>query len=258
MKEANLDRLKDKIVRPDFDEKLVPLLLYRGALSLGRAQRMWNFALTMMESEAETLADATKLSLNPEFAHLCGPHSKIPLMGARSFFSRLYEQPKVTDNIPGLTAYIRDVFRASGRFVPFRLMPVPLNGYRVRAPWRIEDGRPAARTNLVGGRAEKLLYPFVIHKPKNGGAEYDLMVEVNNAVPKYLPSHLRADICQDLIVAILAGDIERSALRGSVKDYSRKVLKMHPLKYGDLSLDAPLPGSEGGRTLHDTLGGLSY
>lgn len=103
----------------------------------------------------------------------------------------------------------------------------------------VPDGEIFGWKKLRNGKIAKLM-----NRPDGDDDDRALLVEVHNAVPKHLPDWLRADICQDLIVGILAGEIERAALGGSVKAYTRKVLEMHPLKYGPLSLDANIPGTD--------------
>jgi hypothetical protein len=257
MKDANWNRLENDIILPGFEEKLVPLALYRGTRTLGHVHRNFNFAVAMMHSECESTADAFKLSNNPEFNQLCGPLAKRDSVQIYSIFSRLLDHPEVTDNIPGLTAYVRG-FPLKHRF---NLSTVPLvcPNRQATAPWRENrakkmPGRSPGTAAPKKPRAiapARLFYPFVIHKPRNDDGTFDLMVAVNNAVPKGLPDHIRADICQDLIVAILSGEMDKSELQGEVKGYTRKVLQMHPLKYGDLSLDAPI--GDTGMTLMDVL-----
>lgn len=251
MKSAKFDHLANDVVRPGIEKHLVPIALYRGRTSLGQVQAKWNFAIAMMHSEAEDFGEAVKLSNNGDFSHLCEPHTKIQHLTMRSFFARLADHPNVTNNIPGLTSYVRDL--APG----WQLTKVPLidNGRSSPVPWRIwrdkkQSGRPLGSRNATS--VKDLFYPFVIHKPKVQDGAYDMMMLVNNAVPKQLPDHIRADICQDLIVSILAGEIDADEIKANVKGFSRKVFEMHPMKYGHLSLDAPI-GDDTGRTLLDIL-----
>jgi hypothetical protein len=79
-----------------------------------------------------------------------------------------------------------------------------------------------------------------------------LLRRVNAAVPKNLDPDLRADICQDIIVGILCGDFSEDNLTLPAKEMTRRVQNMFPTKYGMLSLDEIVPGSEG-RTWLDNL-----
>lgn len=307
MKPANLESLKEKIIRPDFDKHLIPLLLYKGSRGIGWIHRGFNFAITMMESECGSFKEATKMSRSLEYAHLCGNRKPVEMQQVRSLFSRLRDHPEVTNNIPGLTEYCREV---DGR--SYHLTPVSIYADREKrkAPWRVLDPyiaawrehrvflrnerldnarrsreersrirllakeqrlawiaeKKAERDKLRADRriakeAEKarrklasspraLFYPYLIHKPSNGDKERQLLLAVHDAVPKRLPDHIRADVCQDLIVAVLSGDISQDDLRDSSSWYVGKVIKQHPFKYGHLSLDAIL-GEDDDRTLYD-------
>lgn len=305
MRIARMDSLLDKIVRPDIEKHLLPIMLYRGTRSFGQIHRLWNFAITCMESEVETLTDAVRLSQNPDFAHLCGIHKPVQRTIVPGLFGKLSDQPRVTDNIPGLTKYIKE-FRGP----KYRLTPVSLYTNDPRAdsrvaPWRINDYSPEVRAQrakllmekialkrarvaqvvwarnerrriragakeerlawiaqkkterdiarqkrreqrvgerLLARRAKEpavpLFYPYLIHKPKEGDDERALLLAVHNAVPKHLPEETRADVCQDLLVSILAGEITQDQIVGNVKGYLAKIRKLHPWKYGDISLES--------------------
>lgn len=251
MQPAKFDNLANDVVRPGIEKLLVPLALYRGSTTLGRIQAKWNFAIAMMHSECENFSEGVKVSNNPEYAHLCEPHTNVQHLTMRSFFCRLRDHPKVTDNIPGLTEYAR-MLSPHGYGI---LQRVPLvdQGRSTRVPWRIwRDEKPRGRPVGSYNIAKDVFYPYVIHKPKKPDETYDMMMLVNQAVPKFLPEHIRADICQDLIVGLLSGDISADEVKGSVKTYSRKVFEMHPLKYGHLSLDATFGDGNNG-TLLDVL-----
>jgi hypothetical protein len=57
-----------------------------------------------------------------------------------------------------------------------------------------------------------------------------------------------------MIVAILSGEATLDALRGNRCKYVSNFFRMFPTKYGNLSLDAPLPGSDDDkRTLQDVM-----
>lgn len=249
MRTVGLEKLGNDIVRPDIEKHLVPLALYRGNTSLGRIQAKWNFAIAMMHSECETFGEGVKLSNNPDFAHLCPPHTNVQHLTILSFFSRLGDHPRVTDNVSGLTEYVRMLNPWKGVLIP---VPEEDKYRRTKVPWRTW-GVPQKRAwRPYEPKPSEILYPFVIHKPKVKDDAYDLMLLVNSAVPKALPDHIRADICQDLIVDILAGDISRDELAGRVRGYARKVLEMHPIKYGHMSLDQPLYAGDN-RTLADLI-----
>lgn len=234
-------RLQDLIVRPGIEKRLVPLLLYRGQQTLGRVHQLWNQAIVSMEANAASISQVIKTQHNEDIAQLCGPHKLVQHISYQGFFSRLRLNPDVTNNIPGLTEFVADVCPR-----PFQLIPVPLRGYRVKAPWREELARPRKQRVINPERPVKsadLFYPYVVFEPK---AENNLLFAINAAVPKNLPEQIRADLCQDLAVAVLCGEVAESDLQGEVPLYLKKAMKLFPTKYGPLSLDAPAPWAESG------------
>ena len=80
-----------------------------------------------------------------------------------------------------------------------------------------------------------------------------MLCAVDAIVPKYLPNQTRADMCQDMIVAILSGDVTLDNLKDGLPKYLKQFLKGAPSKYGHLSLDQPV-GYGDTRTLGQTLG----
>lgn len=235
MKEQNFNSLTDKIIRPGIEEKLIPLCLFRGKVSLGDVHRKWNLIISAMEAECDHIGELVVFSQSADRSHLCEPPKKMQHMGLRGFLSRMALNPDVTNNIPGLLEYVRHVNPH-----PFQIPPISLYGERVRVPWRTEARKSKEKRYTPIGSKQALFYPYVIHKPVNGDAEYEMMMTVNKSVSKAIPDFLRADICQDLIVSILCGETKVSDIGDSMKEATRKVMRMHPQKYGPISLDAPI------------------
>lgn len=246
MRSANFEILKEKIVRPDIDRHIFPLMLYRGNTGFSKMTRLWNFVILCMESEAASDSEAIALSHNPDFAHLCGPTSRVGRTTLPGLFGRLLYNPKVTDNIPGLTAYVKE-FRG-WKFEP---TPVPLytgNGRARGAPWRIrglspeqEAAKAAARKgrkrgpkprvhDLVLPAGDGVEFPFMLHAPQQSWAA-SLLKDVHAIIPKSFPGWLRADVCQDLVTDILAGRITAAEFDGSVQAIVEKLFGAHALKY---------------------------
>jgi len=278
MKTAPLAKLENAIIKPGIEKHLHPLIRFRGQVSLGRVHRLWNFAQSMMLQECETTADGTaRLALNPAFSHLAGPDKRVQSTGLRALASRLCATPEVQKLDPVLTEYIREIFPA-----PFSLIPVPevtpntktwgvdnwrlyysrrAQNYFSREEWAdyqrdraidrlrraLEKKRDAERRLRNATAPKTLLYPFVIHD--GGKPEHDLLRAVNAAVPKWLPEEMRADVCQDLVVGILAGDFDKDNLKLPAKEMMARVQKMFPTKYGPISLDAIMPGTDDMRLL---------
>lgn len=241
---VGMNYLSDLVVRPGIRKRLWPLCLYRGSMNPGRAHRYWNFALLMMAAEAETLADGIKLANNQAFAQLCGPvnpPTKVTLYG---FFGRLWDNPDVTENVPGLTEYVKSL-----ELGPCWLTPVPHETPALYcAPWRISthpDHDPNAERPESGIR--NLYYPFLAHDPEKIDDGKALVLLANQLVPNFLPDQVRADVCQDLIVGLLAGDVTTGNAQDFVIKYIRRVYQMHPTMYDQgklaLSFNQPVPGT---------------
>ncbi len=93
-------------------------------------------------------------------------------------------------------------------------------------------------------------YPYITGPVRD---EHRLVVVVNEAVPKGIPDDIRADICQDILVALLDHQIEIHDLSLAVPEFIKRQYRLFPTKYAPLSLDVER-GEEGeGFTLKDTL-----
>ena len=95
---------------------------------------------------------------------------------------------------------------------------------------------------------ELVTYPFVLGTARE---EHDLVLAVNAVVPRYLPEHVRADVCQEMLVALLAGDLLREEIGRRAPEFLRAHNRQAFSKFKFVSLDAPL-GHEG-RLLHEIL-----
>lgn len=68
-----------------------------------------------------------------------------------------------------------------------------------------------------------------------------LIRAVNEAVPRTLPDGIRADVCQEIVVSVLTGEIPEVQIASTVRAHLKKHFKQFPTKaYGVLSLDAPI------------------
>lgn len=96
---------------------------------------------------------------------------------------------------------------------------------------------------MTSGRRTALCYPFMPEtaKPRS---DHELLRLINDAVPRSIPEDRRADICQELAIAVLIGDADAANLSTAWRPLFHKVYAQHPTIYGPLSLDAPIPGTE--------------
>lgn len=84
-------------------------------------------------------------------------------------------------------------------------------------------------------------------------AEY-LYRQINAALPNWLPSDVRSDVCHEVFASILTGEFDRSRLRQAVKTCVRRMREYYPDRWKYVSIDAPL-FIDGRRTLSDVLVG---
>jgi hypothetical protein len=259
---------------------LMPLLLYRGNLTVGRAQALFNFTMAAQAAEADRLGDVVAMSRAwPDVTHAVGLHKPITATSSVGrFWDRLVAHPEVTDTRPGMREYIRGVMADSG-WRSLRLDPIDRYSPWSTRRWR--SGRRSmaeihaaadARARLTDEQREQRrherglrrvererqravnatpmpeVWPFI---PTAPASEHDLVMAVDEVVPKTLPEWLRQDICQDLILLVLEGDTTVDNLRDATPEAVRAVFRMYPGKYGPLSLDKG--DSETDLTLLDTL-----
>lgn len=248
---VKIEKLQNEIIKPGIEKHLVPLLHYRGHADLGKVHRYWNYLITMKEQECDTLSQGVKLFHNPKFAHLCGPEVDIRYRGIHSFISRVIHKPNVANNVDGMLDYLHYLCRKP-KDRPFRLIDVSeVSRDKNHAFWRKQTGAES-KGIITPKTTGSFFYPFLVHEPSKKDEGFELTKLVNAAVPKWYPADRRADICQDMVVALLMGEITKEDLKENVGSFVSKVMKMHPTKWGHMSLDAPLY-EDGGRTMHDTL-----
>lgn len=230
MKEVPFEVLKTKVIRPGIEKYLVPLCDFRGK-TLGSCHRMWNYSLSMMAHEA-TLSDGTqRLGNNPQFSQLCMPERRPSALQLGVFAGALNARPKVAANEKGLLDYLMSVVR----------WPIDPN-----RTWHVQRDTWRAYSNSNP-------YPFLVH---NHERPVDPLVAlITKAVPAWLDREMKADLCQDLAVAVLCGDLKKEDIADGVKKFMPKLWKVNPSsKYGDMSLNARIPGRDDGLTWLDTLG----
>lgn len=101
--------------------------------------------------------------------------------------------------------------------------------------------RPREQGNRLFQRGSETIlpeiWPFIQDTPRT---EHKLVLIVNEAVPKGLPESHRADICQELLLALLEHQIEIDDLTNSIPEFIKRQYKLFPTKYRPFSLDKPL------------------
>lgn len=139
----------------------------------------------------------------------------------------------------------------------FRACTVDSNGCTVpfavltRDAWKLRCEQVRSNLGRFMTEPKNQNYPYLSkHNAESDGA--DLLKFVNRLVPNWVPDHMRADICQDMIVAILTGDVTREQLRADSRKYMVKTFADFPWKYKWMSFDMPL-GEKDKCSLHDII-----
>ena len=86
-----------------------------------------------------------------------------------------------------------------------------------------------------------LFWPYM----KANDPRYEGVIrDVNEAVPRTIADETRADICQEIVVSVLVGEITREQIKSAVQLHMRRHYKLFPTKgYQTVSLDAPIRSS---------------
>lgn len=251
---VGMNYLSELVVRPGMKKRMHPLCLYRGSTYPERALRYWNFSLLMYAAEAETLADGLKLQHNEAFAQLCGPPKPISKLTLKNFFGRLWDNPEVTRNITGFSEYVKSL-----ELGPSNLTQVDVeSASQFVPPWRVSTHPEYdSQADKPESGAKATFYPYLVHDPEREDEGKALVALANELVPRTLPEDIRADVCQELIMSILIGDITKENAREFVKSHIGRVFKSVAFKFegGTVkhSFSTPLR-EDGTQTLADILG----
>lgn len=116
-------------------------------------------------------------------------------------------------------------------------------GVTYKTAWRMRSLiRPDLLRKNKLGRRDQFLYPFLTTYRQT--PEHEMLRAISSAVPREIPEDRRADICQELALAILIGEAETANLDTAWRDQFKKVYKMHPTLYAPDSLDVLMPGTD--------------
>lgn len=245
---VDANKVKSFITEPNLEVELRPLLLFRGQVTAGQAKARFNFLRTAMEAELPTVPEITKASAGGnDVAHLCGLHAKTgwQRLSIFGFFSRILQSPSVLERTKGLRDYIHWVVKQTPRGRIYHLDRISETSVWSKRAWRRVSRARKPRTPLAE------YYPYITTAPTS---DHELLLAVESIIPKTLPHEVRADVCQDMIVSILTGEITLDNLRDRRGEYIKSIFKQMPSRYGHLSLDAPMIFGDGkSRTLGETI-----
>jgi hypothetical protein len=257
MKEIDLDKIKQRIGELGINERLESVCM--PTRSEGRKRALWNFSLALMDAEVETITLVDTISKSShDLAHLCGIHkfkfSPCKADEMRLFWGMLFQAPRVLDSEKGLRDYIEFVcenswYRAGKSRRPMGLFGIGDEHFGGK-PWRTDEWYAARRKPTIPYVPITEFYPYISATPTD---DHALIIAVDSLVPKGLADHTRADICQDMIVSVLSGDVLLENLRDAVPKFIKQYFKQSPSKYNHLSLDHPVPGDPYGRTVGECI-----
>jgi hypothetical protein len=212
-------------------------------------QAMWNWVKTMEFLELKTTAEVLRLSqASHDVVHRCGLHAPVQRSTLMGFFSRVFyaEDFKPIERDPHLFDYMH-TFALENKILIYPPTPIPaIAEWRTTRSWRTI---PKIRHKPMTEH-----WPF-LHK-EVAKDHLDIMM-VDSLIPKGIPEQWRQDMCQDLFVAILSGEVDPDELRNGAGRYMKEVWRQHPYKYGQLSLDAPAPWGSDDVKLGDLLSNVS-
>lgn len=249
----DLDKVKSLVVevaqRPD--KEFIPMVRYRGAISIQRVRALLSFVLSMKEANVCTTVKICKVSADSrDLIHLEGLHAPVQNSTLYSICSRLNDNPRFMEPYHGLREYIYEIasYHSSAARSLFFSPPTRISWTSTDTKWA---WRKAARKPfLIRQKDAPLFYPFAAPKSQEV-KDCELLMAVHEVVPKGLPTQLRGDICQELIVNILCGDLKFANLQDNPQRYIKQLMKDHPGRYGPISLDSK---DEDGRSVMEILG----
>ena len=175
---------------------------------------------------------------------------------------KLYEFGRVRLGLYRCKACARD-FSTTSKTV-FASRKMPHKSILAGIGFRLHEGLNAHQLHLEIGVTYKTAWAFAkqckIYAPpvdpkarwpylnENRGEANALVLKVNKLVARDLPEQVRADVAQDLILGVLAGDFSEDELAAHVKKCVTKHYRtIEKNQFRDLSWDAPVPGTDGGR-----------
>lgn len=98
-----------------------------------------------------------------------------------------------------------------------------------------------APRNPIRRRVADSRWPFL---NENATAAHDLVVRVDAAIPYSVPEQVRADVAQDMILAVLAGDCEETDLEAHVRRFIGRHYRTVEQSHGLVSLNQHIPGTD--------------
>jgi len=229
--------------------ELRPLLLFKGNLTEHRCRSLFAVTRFLRDNEIMKFAQAESFLTPLETErHTAGLHKRVYAGSLLSFFRRMRQCPDVCDMDAGLEDYICEVLENQAGFTKYiRLDPIPATStdHHTQRAWRL------VRTPRAIRKEQERLSEFYPYLPKSLGIEDNLLRTIHEAVSRGLPDDIRADLCQDLVVSVLSGDVSLENVREAIPLHLRTHRRMYADRWRLLSLETPI--GDGDMTIGDTL-----
>lgn len=213
----------------------------------------------------------TKLAEGMLPTHICALQG----MPARSTFGRkMQEDPAFRERVRQYTRGYEDGIRIDHLVERIaakqwdRLHQRVAEGVSAKAACR-EPGMPHYSTYMNYRRRDPAFAARfdALPKPRRTGISRIASTEARNsrllqnelysaawaAVPAGLPQHVRDDVISEIVLAVLMEEIRLDQIKASAPKFMAQHYKMHPAKFGPISLDAPAFRDGGRDTIGDTI-----
>lgn len=220
----DVQKLKEQIVLPDWEKRLLPLFLFKGTKPY-RIKALWGYAYAMYLGELEGYGVGAWRAIEQEqngLGHLCGLHAQPQAMWG--FFQRLRGSQQLTDSVDkGFTEYVEWLMPGQCALQRVPYIYNPASGGTV-GWWR---KAPPKKTKIWREPKQITGYPFV-QSAQAKTPEQQLLLDVHAQIPRGVDPSIRGDLCQDLIVAVLSGDITVANIPNVLHRYKTVARKMLP------------------------------
>lgn len=77
----------------------------------------------------------------------------------------------------------------------------------------------------------------------------DMLKHIAALIPAAFPREMRDDILQDVALAVIEGGASMGEMPAAISAAIKRYRKLHPGKFGPISLDAPIAGTDGLRLI---------
>lgn len=116
--------------------------------------------------------------------------------------------------------------------------------------WCVERTKLSPARQAFLSKWKMLRPPKIVRLTSPLLSGHGLVLLVNGAVPKSLPPQVREDVCQEILIGMLAGEFTEAEMPNRIKDATSRVRREQEGHFLTLSLDTP---RRDGRSWHDML-----